>query len=263
MNHPSRGFSLLEMIAVMAITAVLAGTLAPSLVKTVQDSYSVSEDNSLQTLGDSLTTYVLNNKRIPSPDPTDWGPALAEITSVSPNNITHNQRDFTRAIFFDPKFFTNSETTFSGFTQNLGLLQKPYSPRVILVSDLSSNATHSQLNSTQFNAIWVQSNDALFIEDETVKVQRINMNTVFHQLLLTNQYGSEVAFSLDEGSVGAVPAKAGSTDGEQNRFVIQTSLLRLRRAPFPTGEIESSLLVNSSSSFSFADAGGSWGWTKP
>ncbi len=263
MSNNLRGFSLLEMIAVMAITSILAGSLAPSLIRSWQDSQSSSEEESLKTLSATLITYISENKRIPSPNPSSWGPALADIASASPKNITHNQSGYSRALFFDPKFFTNTETSFTGFTQNLGLLAKPASPRVLLVSNLENNTSTVNLNSAQFNAIWNEDTGSIFTENKTLKVIRLNLSSTFHQILLTNSHTSNAAFSLDEGARGSVDAKSGSTDGEEIRYVIKSSKLKLYLPPYPTGNLQTSLLIDTSQSFSFEEQGGFLEWRRP
>ena len=254
------GFSLLEMIAVMAIASILAGALAPGIIRTLNDANSVAETNSLTAIADAFTDYVLETKRIPSSNPNVWGSALAEVASVSPTNIVKNQRGYTRAIYFDPRFFTNSESNFTGFTQSLGLNEKPVSPRLFIASDLSSDLSTAQLTSTQFDAIWNQSNDASIVAGKTIKIERINLGSIFHHVLFTNEHANSVAFSLENGVIGVIPPKIGATDGQQNKYIIAATQLRLYVAPHPSGDLQKSLLVNASQSFSFADLGGSWAW---
>lgn len=263
MRHRTQGFSLLEMIAVLAISSILAGSLAPSLIRTLENSHSESEADSLTTMAALLTEYVMSNKRIPSSNPSDWGSALAGIASVSPVNLTHNQRNHARALFFDPLFLSNTESNFSGFTQNLGLLNKPPSPRILIISNLASNTPTSHLTSLQFNAIWNQTNDAIFVESKKVKIERVNLASYFHQVLLTNQNSNSAAFSLDLGSAGTVPPMSGTTDGEAIRYIIKSTQLRLLAAPYPTGLVQTTLLVNASQSFSYTDTSGTWSWRSP
>lgn len=254
------GFSLLEMIAVMAIASILAGTLAPGIIRTLDDANSAAETDSLSAIADAFTDYVLKNKRIPSSSPNDWGPALAEVASVSPTNIIKNQHNYSRAIYFDPRFFTSSESNFTGFTQSLGLNEKPVSPRLFIASDLSADLSTSQLTSTQFDAVWNQSNNASIVEGKTLKIKRVNLGSIFHHILFTNEHANSVAFSLENGVIGAIPPKIGPTDGQQNKYIIAATQLRLYVAPHPSGDLQKSLLVNASQSFSFADLGGSWAW---
>ncbi|MEE9322266.1 MAG: type II secretion system protein [Granulosicoccus sp.] len=263
MRRLSQGFSLLEMIAVLAISSILAGSLAPSLIRSLELSHSESEAESLKTMATVLIEYVMSNKRIPSSNPSDWGSALAVVASVSPANLTHNQRNYSRALFFDPLFLTNTESNFSGFTQNLGLLNKPPSPRILIISNLAGNTTSSLLTSLQFNAIWNQTNDAGFVESKTIKIERVNLAAYFHQVLLSNQNSNSAAFSLDLGSVGAVPPISGATDGEEIRHIIKSTQLRLHAAPYPSGPVQTTLLVNSSQSFSYTNTSGSWSWRSP
>ncbi|MEO0951304.1 MAG: prepilin-type N-terminal cleavage/methylation domain-containing protein [Pseudomonadota bacterium] len=77
-----RGFTLMEMIAVMAILAVLSAIIAPSIVDTVNDAYAKAEDANLEQIADDLERYVRRNGAIPSGNVGDWSNALATLSSA-------------------------------------------------------------------------------------------------------------------------------------------------------------------------------------
>lgn len=54
----NKGFSLVELIVVIAIMAVLVGVLAPTLIKNVEKSRKSKDDQNLDTVRGSITTVL-------------------------------------------------------------------------------------------------------------------------------------------------------------------------------------------------------------
>lgn len=77
------GFTLIEMIGVLAIISTLAAVLVPNVVKTVDEAVMDAEGKDLTTLASALDTYTSTNKRIPNA--AGWVAALAGVTSMSSN----------------------------------------------------------------------------------------------------------------------------------------------------------------------------------
>src|SRR5205085_8093129 len=71
----NRGFSLIELLVVLAVIALLAVMVLPSIVKRVNQASGTKETADLNTFGDSLTQYILRKKIVPTY--TNWGTALA------------------------------------------------------------------------------------------------------------------------------------------------------------------------------------------
>ena len=55
----NKGFSLVELIVVIAIMAVLVGVLAPQLIKYVEKSRQSTDMQSVQQLKSSVETFVV------------------------------------------------------------------------------------------------------------------------------------------------------------------------------------------------------------
>ncbi|MBX2839813.1 MAG: type II secretion system GspH family protein [Gammaproteobacteria bacterium] len=263
MSRSQRGFSLLEMIAVLAIASILAGALAPSLVRGIKKSYASAEEQSLRTLSSSLKEYVLERKRIPSSTLSDWSGKLAEISSEAPGKISQNERGFTRILVFDPTFLSSTPAVFPGLTQSLGLTNQPHSPRAMFVSDLTRNLTGTNVSSSQFDAIWAQASGALYTESDDLKIERVNFAPLFHRVLLTNQNTTESGYSLESGPIAPVPAKSGTLDGSVERFIISETKLDLFEDPFSSASLQTSDLVNGSTTYRYEFNGTSWNWTRP
>lgn len=77
----NKGFSLVELIIVIAIMAILTGLLAPQLIKYVERSRTASDDRNIELL-ESTTNIVLND--------TDVTTAIAAGKITIANGSTPN-----------------------------------------------------------------------------------------------------------------------------------------------------------------------------
>ncbi|MCR9277669.1 MAG: type II secretion system GspH family protein [Pseudomonadaceae bacterium] len=257
-----RGFSLLEMIAVMAIMAIFAGVLAPSVFRTIDENLATAEESNLEAMAEALEEYVLDSKRVPSRLSSDWGPAIAERMSQSTARILNNDRGYTRGVYFDPTFLTSSVTAFPGFTQDLGLTSAPNSPRVLVVSNLAANAPAAPTSQAAFDAIWQQTGTPSVTEGKMVKVVRLNLAPLFHRVLLTNDNATTVGFQVESGTVGSV-AGASGVPGSQTRYVIDGSKISMFADPYPSGALQRQALVREDLSYHYGLDGAVWSWQKP
>ena len=258
------GFTLIEMIGVLAIISTLAAVLVPNVVKSVDEAVMDAEGKDLNALASALDTYTSAQKRIPNA--AGWVAALAGVTSMSSNKVNLNERGFRRAYYVDPRFFTATATAFAGYTQTNGRTTAPFSPRVMLVSDLTRNAPAAPTTAAAFNAIWNQSAGATIVEGARVRVQRIHLGSWFVPVLLTNQFTSAVAYRIDAGgAVSLVAAAAGGGTGV-TRHLLKGSKVSLQKPPFPSGALERAVLVTSARELSYVSSGGAtpvWSWSAP
>lgn len=177
--------------------------------------------------------------------------------------IELNERDFRRGYYVDPQFFTSTNTAFPGYTQTSGLAAQPVSPRIMLVSSLVANAPAAPTTSTVFSAIWDQSAAATLIEGPEIKIQRINLRSLFHRVILTNEHTNQPGFQLEVGSVNSMPASSGGVDGLVTRWVMDKTRMNLLGDPFPSGALNQVVLIDTPTNSSYRMSGASWEWQKP
>ncbi len=258
-----RGFTLMELIGVIAVIAILSAVIAPNLFKSVDDALAKAEKGNLETLANGLVSYSRQAKRLPSRTPADWAAVIANHVAIPESEVLVNRRGFNRALYFDPRFFTSSDSNFSGYQQTSGLTAPPVSPRAIFVSDLTRNAPARPTTSAAFEAIWDQDPGASVLAGPKVHIQRISFASLFHRLVLNNQNTSQPAYSLESGSQSAVPAASGGLDGMVTRYVMDGTELRLYQAPFPSGALETSSLVQVDKHYRYGTDGTNWFWGRP
>lgn len=257
-----RGFTLMELIGVMAIMAVMAAVLAPRLTDGIDRAYAAVEEDNLETLISSLEQHILINKQIPRSTTADWTAAVATYADLTRDEVEFNQRGYRRRLYVDPQFFSSTESNFPGYSQSTGLSSRPYSPRLMLVSDLTRNAPNPPSSAADFAAIWDQSGGAAIIEGSKAKVVRLNLSGRFHRLLLTNAHAQQASFSLEGGAAAPVPAAAGGVDGALTRYVLRSSQLSVFFSPYPTGGMNTSTIVAEDLSLRYSTDGSNWFWER-
>ena len=262
MRRQSQGFSLLEMIGVMAVMAILAGALAPAIFQMIDDGYQTAEIQSMETLRTALEDAIRSNKEIPSAKDSDWTTAVADFAGFAPSRVLYNDKNFKRRLYVDPKFFSKKNKAFKGYVQNQGLASKPHSPRMMLVSNLEGNIKTKLNNNKQFSAVWEQTKKAKIKESKTLIIERINLAPLFKRVVLSNSFSSQTGFELEGGKEGAIAAASGGSDGSRTLYVIAATRIDLNAAPYPGGATQRQLIVQNDTSLRYQTDGGSWYWDR-
>ncbi|MFK8066679.1 MAG: type II secretion system protein [Gammaproteobacteria bacterium] len=260
-NTQYHGFTLIEMIGVMAIIAILASTLAPSIIKDIDRAVGEGEQENLQTLSHDLEIYIRENKAIPSA--SDWVNAVSSVSTHPVNKISQNKRFFNRGYYVDPRFFTNSDSNFSTYTQTSGLTSVPNSPRIMIVSNLNSNAPAAPTTSTAFNAIWDQTSGVSLLEGENIKIERVNLKGLFHRVLLTNDHtSSQPGYMLESGSTNSI-ALATTAPADTTIYLLSDTKVSLVDAPFTSGVLTKKFITDQAKNFAYQNDGSNWLWINP
>src|SRR6266550_2516453 len=79
-------YTLIEMIAVMAVIAILAAVMAPTIIRRVDRAAWTKETAELNAIADAFTQSILRTKTIPSE--TTWAAAVASQMSLPVSAIT-------------------------------------------------------------------------------------------------------------------------------------------------------------------------------
>ncbi|MEM7541863.1 MAG: type II secretion system protein [Pseudomonadota bacterium] len=257
------GFSLIELIGVLAIMAILASAIAPRVLDDIKRTRQDKETQQLDVLRDHLQTYILDNKAVPNLAVAQWTSAIASMASVPVSKVEFNERNFRRGYFVDPRFLTSTDTPFSGFTQQGGLSNPPVSPRIMLVSDLTGNAPNPPTTTAEFNAIWDQTAGASIVESSDVKISRLNLRGVFHRVILTNEQSAQTSFRLEDGSLNGIPAAGAGGDGVVTRYVINNTQISLYADPFPGGALDEVFIADDDKNFAYQFVSSQWVWQRP
>lgn len=256
-------FTLMELIAVMAIISILAATLAPNLFDAIDRAHAEAEIDNLNSLTKSLELSVLDQKQIPTATTSSWVNAIAASSEFSLQDIEYNKKGFRRLLIFDPRFFTSSDSTFPGFIQDQGLTSDLVSPRAMLVSDLTQNVSSVTNSTSVFNDIWNQTNTPLLVESSNLKIKRINFSDKFHRIILNNQHTNLPYYQLESGTTISIPAASSGVDGSLIRYILKNTRLSLYDDPYPSGSLQQTIIVTSELSMRYQTDGSNWSWEKP
>lgn len=100
---PRRGFSLIELIGVLAIITILAGVIAPNALRSIERAAVRAESENLEAIGEQVTLYLRDQGTLPTS--ANWTNALAVYSELSPVELALNKRQNARVFILDPANF--------------------------------------------------------------------------------------------------------------------------------------------------------------
>jgi prepilin-type N-terminal cleavage/methylation domain-containing protein len=175
------GFTLVEMIGVLAIVAILASFIAPNVINQLKAAKRDAEDEQLATIAKGIELYVRQTRSFP-----------ATLTVLSPDyvpialgQLTTNPNGFLRYFFVQPNM--------SGFTNATGLLTTSLADaRFILITHLAQNVNPFIVTDADFETWW--STDETGTPD--LKIHRGHVGHLF-QLLSLSANGVGGSYAVD------------------------------------------------------------------
>ncbi|MEM7077055.1 MAG: prepilin-type N-terminal cleavage/methylation domain-containing protein [Pseudomonadota bacterium] len=210
----THGFTLIEVIGVLAVLALIAAALAPNVVQMVDEGFYYGEQKSLDTLANGLEQHIGATKSIPTT--SNWHTAIADYAALPVGKITHNDKRYARRIYFDPRFFSTSDQNFSGYTQTDGLATAPNSPRIMIVSSMRGDVNTNLTSFGAFDAVWQQTSGAALTEGRDLLIQRINLASMFVKVSVEDGSGSSSSGSSSSGSSSSGWYSSRSGYGSRN-----------------------------------------------
>lgn len=193
-------FTLLELIAVMAVITILAGALARPLFQLIKESAFESERVEMEFLIDALEGYIRSEREIPGirsdgARPT-WAEAIARTSSAPLNRIERNARGLERYYIWESGESVYPPIDSRGYIQDSMRADYPAGrgprryARIMIVSILSDEApsglVSGALGSARFDQIWNWDRSSpIFGLDkksasESVSIARLALAPLFH-----------------------------------------------------------------------------------
>lgn len=258
-------FSFIEMIAVIAVVAVLAGAILPVAIRHLDVIAGKKEEAALNTIAEAIKRRITVNKLIAN-HPM-WVTNVAIELGWNPNQVTNNIRNLRRVFMIHPALVigTNGSLGLLPYTQSVvghnmasgSATVPPVSPRLMLVSSIGpalpsalASGVNSALGVNSFNNIWNTADGAVPSgwtwggRGEDLKIRRIDLGDLFVQVILNNRDSTNTpTYRIDDSSTNAVPY-----GGRRPAYFLKGSELRLNNA-FGTNEY--SEILQSSQSFTF------------
>jgi type II secretory pathway pseudopilin PulG len=216
----SWGYTLIEVVGVMAVIAILVAIMAPSMIQRIDRAAQERDAADLKTISDALVQGILRNQTVPSE--TTWVQVVANELAQAPNHISANARGRQRVYLIDPSLRLGAPNGTLPYTQTTNGSIRPASPRLMILSSLSATVpvASGMPTQAQFNNIW-NAAEGTVPEGWTswggraddLNVERVNLDPLFHRLILNNvdQNGTP-SVSLDGSGLIAVSTNNPSLD---------------------------------------------------
>jgi len=177
----SPGFTLIEVIGVMAVMATLMAIMAPHVISLLDDAAREREQHSLQAITQGVELYLRDNKT--------WPPNLA---ALSPTYVPFADIQLTQNDRGHARYFVVHPTT-STFNNATGLTPANLpGARFLLISDVSTDANPTITNATQFDNWW--NTDETATPD--LLIHRGHVGGVFH-LVSISAMGAGGSYRID------------------------------------------------------------------
>jgi type II secretory pathway pseudopilin PulG len=245
-------FTLIEMLGVLAMTAILAAALVPALIGQTDQAVSSQENATLQGYATALQNNIMRNRYIPGP--SDWSTTLATEVGANVATVLTNLSGLPRYYVIDPalQIGTNAAGVLPYAQTNMvlsiatsGQMSQPVSPRVMIVSSTATPLPSSiisgsgTLTSANFSNLWNWVNGSVQPpvgwpanwnnHGLDLQVQRINLTPLFVHLLLNNYpppplESGQGQYAIDGLVTNLTPNTAYPTNGVSAYFIKSTKL---------------------------------------
>ncbi len=222
--HASRltlphGFTLVELIGVLAILAILASFVAPSIINQLRNARRDAETKQLENIAKGIELFVRQTRSFPA----NLAALSPDYVQTSSNQLLNNPNGFSRYFFLQPNL--------AGFSNAAGLAPNQLAnARYLLISGLAQNLNPVINNDADFETWW--NTDETSLHD--VKIHRGHLGHLFHLVSLSAD-GAGGSYSID----GAPTNSGGGTLAPAIRYHITGTPVGLDEAnTFGTAEVQ-------------------------
>lgn len=251
------GFTMIEMLGVLAIIMALAAVAAKNVLESVKTARRDSEVTTMSTLAESFRASVLENKCVPTA--ANWHTGVFANLNIAPNKVTNTTAGTRRVLLYDPAFRVGTNTTsVPPYTQTSNGSLQPVSPRVVLLSSLIYQLPSLGTDSATFSNIWFTPRfgvpdgwaAAWGEQCPDLRIERMDLRDLFCCVVLENlDTTTNASYSLETGTDASVPA-----GGRRELWVFKTTVLNLNYAD---NTLQAREYVNEDVSYTYEY--GAWG----
>lgn len=233
MYHPSpkKGYTLVELIGVLAIISVLVGIASSVIFRSVDLAILEAEEESLIELGQGLVEYMREYRA--APNTNTWTTALASMVATPLVEIEKNEKGNARRFLVDPNFWGLSQDAMP-YTQAPTGIAEPLSPRFIILSSVGAALPSESLD---FQQVWDAEEGGMISTNapwdtwsgnwKHIRAARVNLSPYFHHVTLHNIGEDDSAGFRVDGLGGGDGEPMALPDGLVDAYFLDGSLLEL------------------------------------
>lgn len=251
-----RGFSLLELMAVLAIVGILATAAGTSTIARLRRSARQLEATNMGNIAEALRGYIQLTRTVPAA--TDWPTLIASQMSASVDRVAKTTAGYTRFMALDPsaQLGVTNGAPLPYFQSAAGSVE-PVNARVVIVSSLGGALPAFEVTPANFAKIWSAPEGTIPLvftnyagaKDE-LRIQRLDLREQFYRVILSNLDPSATAvYSID----GVTNTASIAPNQRVERFFIASTPLNLH---FADGTLQARDLLRTDVSFVFEN--GRW-----
>src|ERR1035441_4643006 len=264
-NASRRGFTLLELVGVLAVMAILAACLVPVAVKRLDISAWSTETASLSAMADALKLYIVRSNSIPYQN--QWAIAISGQLGLAPNQITNTPRNYSRAYLIDAGGWLGTAQGSPPWNQSAtGTTNAPVGARLMILSTVAKALPISSgpLAFTAFDDIWntpLRAKPSTWASwggrGEDLVIQRINLDPLFCRVILSPiDWTSSGSFAIETNGTASTINAVTTNSGPLTFWYLQGTVLRLYDTNTGPGSytLETKSIVQADCSYVFENA---------
>lgn len=190
----SPGFTLIEVIGVLAVIATLMAIIAPNFIDRIDRLAQEQETENIKTIAQGLDAYLASNLDFPN----NLNQLSPDFVPIGDSQISTNERGFTRYFGVHPDLtpFQNRNGVAAADITDL---------RYLLITDLTQNANPNLNNAAQFDNWW--NTDETSTPD--VIIYRGTVKPMFFMVSLS-AIGDGGSYRIDGNSTNSNPGALSS-----------------------------------------------------
>ena len=234
----SQGFTLVELIGVLAILAILASFITPNVINQLRGARRDAEDQQLVNIAQGIELHLRQTRSFPA----NLAVLSPDYVPVSSGQLNNNANGFLRYYFVQPNI--------SGYTNVAGLDPAALADsRYLLITDLTQNTNPSIITDADFETWW--NTDETGTPD--LKIHRGHVGHLFHLLSLSAD-GAGGSYDID----GTATDSGGGTLALHTRYHVTGTSIELDEADtFATAETQFTMTAEAGYQFDPDCPGGS------
>lgn len=234
----SQGFTLVELIGVLAILAILASFITPNVINQLRGARRDAEDQQLVNIAQGIELYLRQTRSFPA----NLAVLSPDYVPVSSGQLNNNANGFLRYYFVQPNI--------SGYTNVAGLDPAALADsRFLLITDLTQNTNPTIITDAEFETWW--NTDETGTPD--LKIHRGHVGHLFHLLSLSAD-GAGGSYDID----GTATDSGGGTLALHTRYHVTGTSIELDEADtFATAETQFTMTAEAGYQFDPDCPGGS------